>query len=109
MKGLIMAGLLSLSAMVVTAQPGLQIGYNVSNCRISDYTGLRDNISAVFTLNGGFLYRMPLKKWLLIEPALTYCRKGYRETQLMSFGFPPEYAQTRLDYVQVTVPLLLKR
>ena len=100
--------LILLCATEVYAQPGAQIGYNVANGRVT-YKGERLDRSAVFTLSGGFLYRLPVRKQLLVEPALLFCRKGFRETELITIGKQVDYAQTRLDYVQALLPVLYKR
>ncbi len=104
MKTITLTILLSALAIIAGAQLGIQGGLNVNNYQYK-INGLQHDRVAAAGFNLGMMYRGHLGYHGVIEPSLMFTRKGAINTQTV---FPIDHHRTRLDYVQLAVPIMYR-
>ena len=97
-------GMLLLPAAATIAQPGITGGFNTGTYKyqVNSTTYGR---SSLVGFNAGLFYRASLDRHVIMEPSLLFTRKGARNNNT---PFPVDYTKSRLDYVQLNVPVMYR-
>lgn len=104
MKSMKLTILFAVLAFAAVAQPGVQGGWNVNNYQYK-INGIQNDRTATSGFNAGFFYRGWLGYFGVVEPSLSFTRKGAMNTNTV---YPVDNYKVRLDYIQLSVPFMFR-